>query len=333
MSQNFPDCNLNIAYSCTPLLIRFASWATKSGSPWRIIGVGPTIPSQISLNLVATFLGRQLDLCFAEHSTKCDNPTPAHLPDRVIKVDLDAAVMPKLVDNSDEGNDYIALSHCWGSRKGPLRTLLANLQEHKNAIALDQDSKTIRDASRITRIPHLWIDSLCIIQDDPTDWMESAKMATVYANARLTISTASAPKEEGRILTDRSKPHYLERSLASGESIIVCVQEQLSHFMFKGQFNEESELNGWMLNEEMQIPSYEGLPLFTRAWAVQKRLLSLRILHFMPSEMIFECGSGFHCKCNRISDDTYNRRKLTSLRTDYLATVTSIRNTSYSQWL
>ena len=267
-----------------------------------------------------------------EHNTKCDNSPPAHLPDRVIKIDPDAAVMPKIVENVEEDSDYIALSHCWGNRKGPLRTLLANLQDHKNAIALDQDSNTLRDAIQITRalhISYLWIDSLCIIQEDPADWVvQSAKMATIYANARLTISAASAPEAEGGILAERSEPYRLDRPLASGESITVCVREQPSHDVFKGQFNEESNLNGWMLNEEMQEPSYEGLPLFTRAWACQERLLSPRILHFTPSEMIFECGSGFHCECNRISDKTYDRRKLTSLRTDYLATVASIKNAS-----
>lgn len=39
---------------------------------------------------------------------------------------------------------------------------------------------------------YLWIDSLCIVQGDEADWQnESAKMASVYADAALTIAAAA----------------------------------------------------------------------------------------------------------------------------------------------
>jgi hypothetical protein len=45
-------------------------------------------------------------------------------------------------------------------------------------------------------IDFLWIDSLCIIQDSTSDWKgESAKMASIYENAFLTI--ASTKSKEG----------------------------------------------------------------------------------------------------------------------------------------
>lgn len=40
---------------------------------------------------------------------------------------------------------------------------------------------------------YLWIDSLCIIQKDKTDWEnESAKMAGVYQSAYLVIAASGA---------------------------------------------------------------------------------------------------------------------------------------------
>jgi len=49
-----------------------------------------------------------------------------------------------------------------------------------------------RDAIDIARrldVRYLWIDSLCIIQDDQLDWQtESARMSTIYQQALLTIS-------------------------------------------------------------------------------------------------------------------------------------------------
>src|SRR5690606_1224898 len=42
-------------------------------------------------------------------------------------------------------------------------------------------------------IPYLWIDSLCIIQDDKPDWNREAEhMADVYGNATVTFSADAA---------------------------------------------------------------------------------------------------------------------------------------------
>ncbi|KAK0724384.1 hypothetical protein B0H67DRAFT_473649, partial [Lasiosphaeris hirsuta] len=55
---------------------------------------------------------------------------------------------------------------------------------------------TIRQAVWVTRRlgrKYIWVDSLCIIQDDTSDWeAEALKMATVYAMAAVTIVAFSA---------------------------------------------------------------------------------------------------------------------------------------------
>lgn len=52
--------------------------------------------------------------------------------------------------------------------------------------------KTFKDAIKLTRqcgVRHLWIDSLCIIQDSITDWAaESSTMGDVYQNSVCNIS-------------------------------------------------------------------------------------------------------------------------------------------------
>ena len=59
--------------------------------------------------------------------------------------------------------------------------------------------KTFQDAIIVTHFlgfQYLWIDSLCIIQDDLNDWAEeSAKMSTIYADATLTIAASAAPDD------------------------------------------------------------------------------------------------------------------------------------------
>jgi hypothetical protein len=50
-------------------------------------------------------------------------------------------------------------------------------------------------------------------------------------------------------------------------------------------------------------------PLLLRAWANQERLLSTRVLHFGPDEMIWECQTDFWCECQENRDAFRFRNK------------------------
>lgn len=66
----------------------------------------------------------------------------------------------------------MTLSHCWGLAK-PLSTTIHNIQVRKKHISMGILPPTFRDAVVLTgalNIRYLWIDCLCIIQDDIGDW-------------------------------------------------------------------------------------------------------------------------------------------------------------------
>jgi len=73
---------------------------------------------------------------------------------------------------------------------------VSTLSQRQASIPPSKLPKSFRDAIQITRrlgYEYIWIDSLCIIQDDPADWeRESAKMAEIYENAVLTIAVSDA---------------------------------------------------------------------------------------------------------------------------------------------
>ena len=83
------------------------------------------------------------------------------IPQRTIRVVQD---LPNHVE-------YATLSHCWGqSRK--LITTVATLQHRLNSIPWDSLPKTFQDAITVIRklnLRYIWIDSLCILQDDEYD--------------------------------------------------------------------------------------------------------------------------------------------------------------------
>jgi len=133
---------------------------------------------------------------------------PRPLPLRVL--DLSSGRI-NLHETSGELGAYITLSHCWGSSK-QFTTTKTTLASRKAGIDYELLPKTYQDAIFITRllgIRYLWIDSLCICQDDNGDWQrESAKMGLVYSNAYLTIAAASAKDSSVGLFTHRV-PHSM----------------------------------------------------------------------------------------------------------------------------
>ncbi|KKY27430.1 putative heterokaryon incompatibility protein [Diplodia seriata] len=105
-----------------------------------------------------------------------------------------------------EARRYIALSYCWGTQHGAplLRTERATLPSFAKGIPLSLFPPALRDAVLVTRrvgsgdggsssVRYLWIDALCIVQDDRRDWeREAARMAAVYRNAYLTFCSTQA---------------------------------------------------------------------------------------------------------------------------------------------
>ena len=130
------------------------------------------------------------------------------LPTRVLDVGESSqhSSIIKLVESGDfQVERYIALSHCWG-KSHRIRTTKATLEEHKRGILLDRLPTTFQDAIECTRrfdVRWLWIDTLCIIQDDETDWVrEAAQMGAVYTNAYLTLSAAASTDDSSGMFPD-----------------------------------------------------------------------------------------------------------------------------------
>lgn len=135
--------------------------------------------------------------------------TPSYVPTRLVDVGgVDGENDPRLVisekhwpptGQTDGSGDrrYIALSYCWGSKEQAhlqLKTTSDSLHLRLQAIPLSTCPQTLYDAVMVCRalgVRYIWIDALCILQGDKSDWdKESATMANVYSNSILTIAAA-----------------------------------------------------------------------------------------------------------------------------------------------
>ena len=126
---------------------------------------------------------------------------------------------------------------------------------------------TFRDAITITRklgIKYLWIDSLCIIQDSREDWQsESTKMGNYYRDCFLNISALDAAEARIGMLNPRATVptvHLAERSHLRQAS------------------------RSWQ-------DVFQNSPLSLRAWVLQERLISTRVLHFAQDDLFWECST------------------------------------------
>jgi len=200
----------------------------------------------------------------------------------VIDVGEDLSSTPALFETNGATGEWVALSHCWGGQR-PLETTIETLADRTKGIPMDDFPPTFRDAVEITqrvKLRYNWIDTLCIIQDDHIDWQrESTKMNEIYSNAALCIAASGAPNATAGIFASADRERYISRpllSLSSSSSIHngargnILVRLQMDNFPYTLHRNEE---------------------LHRRAWTLQERVLSPRILDFASSRIHWECRS------------------------------------------
>ncbi|PKY04370.1 HET-domain-containing protein [Aspergillus campestris IBT 28561] len=251
------------------------------------------------------------------------------LPSRVIDVDPEASPTDvRLFEAKGKQARYIALSHRWGGTK-TLTTTSTTLERRLSGIRWDELPKTFQDAVQIARLLHvryLWIDSLCIIQDDTEDWnRESSKIADVYGQAYLTIAAAfstgsssgcllgyseickyNAPSPDERSLGIRSSNGRRPRLAQDIQTLQRRSREVASLFVqmdtiFKRDVSRIYITLEWMPSSFKTKPSTYSIPEFgcpvdpldrselnQRGWVLQERLLSPRTLHFDKDQMYLE---------------------------------------------
>ncbi|GKU06205.1 heterokaryon incompatibility protein [Fusarium langsethiae] len=239
---------------------------------------GRVVPASPRSSLVLDQIKGWVQQCREHH--KHAKPESVLLPTRVLKI-INNAEEVILHDSIGTNGQYAALSHCWGSTQTTTLTH-DNIEELRNGIKVCNLPQTFQDAIWLTSqlgIPHLWIDSLCIIQDDLADWgKESARMRDVYGNSHLTIAACRASNSQDGFLGRRLAPSYVpvpfHRNGVSGEVLAFSVPLKY-------------------VGDPTKAVDLEDEPLTSRGWTLQERYLSPRTLHFCHSKVCFECDDGF----------------------------------------
>lgn len=241
-----------------------------------------------------------IQACMESHPS-CRTSRDTQLPTRVLDVAATCESGVCLQVSDGQVAPYICLSHCWGLRPF-LRTLSSTLKVHMENIPFASLPPTFQEAIDFTRrlgIRYLWIDSLCIIQDDENDWrVEASKMASIYQNCYLVISAAKSSGAYEGLYADfppRCRTHTIEldnKYPQAGPTLkeTIRARQPLTH--------SQRSLITYAAPEEPP-------PIFKRGWVLQERLLAPRVVHFGPEELSWECREASDCQCTRADEDQY----------------------------
>lgn len=251
------------------------------------------------------------ELLTLRHST----PNTNYLPPRLIAVEqgkVRLVLRQDLLASASVSTEaawpqYTALSYCWGSSQDAqfqLTTKLSTLAQRQAGISDDelQTVPALRDAVLITRalsVPYVWIDSLCILQDDISDWERHClQMSEVYGKARVTLTaSASTSCREG----------FLQRV---GQSVIVSYESTMEpkiQGLVHLRFHAISRRRYGSIDRLTR--AYAGSfssPVFSRGWTVQERLLSVRQIVFGRRNVHFACPYEISIRSKRESGSTRN---------------------------
>jgi hypothetical protein len=185
-------------------------------------------------------------------------------------IDIHTACITHLPDPAS----YVALSYQWGMDQ-KLKLKMDNAKRLQTPgyfnVTDCQPSRTIVDAVEVTKLlgyRYLWVDALCIIQDNAQDLKQNVNiMDEIYNNAVLTIvGAAGANAEHGLPGVSLSRTEQQARIIIDG-TIVANMLEPADGAITFSRWN-------------------------TRGWTYQERMLSRKLLMFTSSQVFYQCHRG-----------------------------------------
>ncbi|KAI1862475.1 hypothetical protein JX265_009189 [Neoarthrinium moseri] len=214
-------------------------------------------------------------------------------PRRILKINNRGSKIKLVEFQPAMEQKYVALSYCWGDQRKQFRAIASTLPALRKGVKVSQLPVTIKDAIKVSislGIDLIWIDAMCIIQDDRADWKtEALKMATVYSNSLVTVIASEAKSCDQGFLSNKRN-----HSVVLGE-----VQVESKPVVIRGRVLRDwgHHRNGPQSPENYQHQCLD--PVDTRGWILQERLLSSRYISFTSGEIQWGCQDCKVCECDQ----------------------------------
>ncbi|TVY68859.1 hypothetical protein LSUE1_G007031 [Lachnellula suecica] len=241
----------------------------------------PYIYSDVTIDLVQSWIQD----CDERHK-ECREAMKRHFsigraagPSRIIDIGAIGNDDVRIV-TSDPGIEYVALSYCWGGDES-MKLLKSNLGSWEHNVPFCQLPRTIRDAINTTRRlgqQYLWIDRLCIVQDDVEEMNKELQvMAEIYRMAYITISASSAKSSADGFLQTRE----VASALTARTQIVLPYRCPDGTHGLVGM-NGRGDFFRWSMGLDTKAVD-------ARAWTFQEQHISTRFVGLCSNAVTWTC--------------------------------------------
>lgn len=226
---------------------------------------GRNVLPEVNTNLIKQWM----QSCSLQHD-RCRVPVLELSREQTIRlIDVDEC----RVKSVTFGEKYVALSYVWGASTKPF--LIHDTLPRCSSPGGLRDliiPRTISDAIQLVKSigeRYLWVDSLCIVQDDEDDKKQQLSiMDSIYANAELVVVAAAGGNADiGLPGIGRTERLISQRTEEIGGMHFITAQPSVERVLKKSVWN-------------------------SRGWTFQEITLSRRVLVFTENLVYWVCQDG-----------------------------------------
>lgn len=240
-------------------------------------------------------------ICSTSHRRCKQRSGDSSQPTRLLLLNYEDNLVRLIHVDADQSIKYVTLSHRWGAPDPPKLSCKDEYLEGRIPIRklecgvpISSLPQTFRDAVLIVvrcGLRHLWIDSLCILQDKTTDnqnedWnREAVKVGGIYANAVFNIAATDSQNSDGGLFPQEQDillPIVRDLSINSvihleNPDTTPEAEDFVKILRWTGDFDFQKDI----MNSE----------LLSRGWVYQEVILARANLFCSRKQMWWSCNS------------------------------------------